>query len=260
MSSAWSIVLCGGVSSGRRPLGRGRVAGVGELGTSGEQYFPGWVYKYADGVITLREETGPMSPTVDRPEPPYLQIAKRLREQIRSGELRDGDMVPSTRKLAAEWNVSGPTAAKALTMLQSEGLVRGVAGVGTVVCAGVTARNSSLDRLRSIWATGRIYPPNEHAEIKSASLVPAPPEIAGALGLAAGTYVIRRHRVTYRDDVPISASVTWLDGKLAGVAPLLLTTERLMQGTIGYIRESHRPRGGPWRRPGLSAGGDRAGR
>ena len=174
-----------------------------------------------------------MSPTVDRPEPPYLQIVKRIREQIRSGELRDGDMVPSTRKLAAEWNVSGPTAAKALTMLQSEGLVRGVVGVGTVVCAGVTAHNSSLDRLRSIWATGRIYPPDEHAEIKSASLVPGPSKIADALGLAPGTYVIRRHRVTYRDDVPISASVTWLDGKLAGVAPLLLTTERIVQGTIG---------------------------
>ena len=179
-----------------------------------------------------------MSPTVDRPEPPYLQIVKRIREQIRSGELRDGDMVPSTRKLAAEWNVSWPTAAKALTTLQSEGLVRGVAGVGTVVCAGVTAHNSSLDRLRSIWATGRIYPPNERAAIKSASLVPAPPEIADALGLVPGTYVIRRHRVTYRDDVPISASVTWLDGKLAAAAPRLLTTERLMQGTIGYIRET----------------------
>ena len=179
-----------------------------------------------------------MSPTVDRPEPPYLQIVKRISEQIRSGELRDGDMVPSTRKLAAGWNVSWPTAAKALTMLQSEGLVRGVVGVGTVVCAGVTAHNSSLDRLRSIWATGRIYPPNEHATIKSASLVPALSEIADALGLAPGTYVIRRHRVTYRDDVPISASVTWLDGKLAGVAPRLLTTERIVQGTIGYIRET----------------------
>ncbi len=179
-----------------------------------------------------------MSPTVDRPEPPYLQIVKRISEQIRSGELRDGDMVPSTRKLAAEWNVSWPTAAEALTMLQSEGLVRGVVGVGTVVCAGVTAHNSSLDRLRSIWATGRIYPPNEHATIKSASLEPALSEIADALGLAPGTYVIRRHRVTYRDDVPISASVTWLDGKLAGVAPLLLTTERIVQGTIGYIRET----------------------
>jgi UTRA domain len=95
-----------------------------------------------------------------------------------------------------------------------------------------------LTGLRSIWATGRIYPPNEHAAIKSASPVPAPPEIAGALSLAAGTYVIRRHRVTYRDDMPISASVACLDGKLAGVAPLLLTTERLVQGTIGYMRES----------------------
>ena len=77
-------------------------------------------------------------------------------------------------------------------------------GVGTVVCAGVTAWIQEPDRLRSIWATGRIYPPNEHAEIEWAGIVPAPSRIADALGLAPGTYVMHRHRVTYRDDVPIS--------------------------------------------------------
>jgi DNA-binding GntR family transcriptional regulator len=92
--------------------------------------------------------------------------------------------------------------------------------------------------MRSIRTTGRIYPPNERAVIKSAALVPAPAEIADALGLAPGSEVIRRHRITLRDDAPISASVTWLDGKLAADAPRLLMTERILRGTIGYIEET----------------------
>ena len=178
-----------------------------------------------------------MSPTVQRPEPPYLQIVEHIRRQIRSGELSDGDLVPSTRQLARDWHVSPPTAAKALTTLQTEGLVRGKVGTGTVVCSGETTYNASVDRLRSIKNTGRIYPPDERAVIKSAELVPAPAEIADALGVANATDVIRRHRVTLRRDEPISASVTWLDGKLAKVAPRLLTAERILHGTIGYIQE-----------------------
>jgi DNA-binding GntR family transcriptional regulator len=178
-----------------------------------------------------------MAPTVQRPEPPYLQIVEHIRRRIRSGELRDGDTVPSVRQLARDWNISPPTAAKALARLGAEGFVRGVPGTGTVVCAGTTSHNASLDRLRAVRVTGRIYPPSERAVIKSAVVVPAPPEIADALGLAAGADVIRRHRVTYRYDEPISASVTWLDGSFAKVAPDLLTAERLLQGTVGYIEE-----------------------
>ena len=176
-------------------------------------------------------------PAVERPEPPYLQIAEHLRQQIRSGELKDGDLVPSTRAIARDWQVSAPTAAKALMTLRSEGYVRGVAGVGTAVCAGSTTHYPGSDRLRAARTAGRIYPPGEHAVIKSAELVPAPGSIADALGLEPGTLVIRRYRVTYRDDSPISASVSWLDGTLAEAAPRLLSTERLTEGTAGYIRQ-----------------------
>lgn len=178
-----------------------------------------------------------MSPAVQRQEPPYLQIVEHIRRQIRSGQLGDGDLVPSTRQLARDWNVSPPTAAKALATLRSEGYVEGKPGVGTIVCAGSTTHYPGGERLRSVRSTGRIYSHGEHALIRSAELVPAPPEIADALGLAPQASVIRRHRVTYRGEEPISASVTWLDGTLAGIAPRLLATERIVEGTIGYIRQ-----------------------
>lgn len=178
-----------------------------------------------------------MAPMVEHPTPPYLQIAEEIRKRIKSGELKDGDMVPSVRRLAEDSGVSRPTAAKAITWLRTEGLVETEVGVGTTVCAGRKIHPPSGERLQAIRSTGRIYPPNERAEIKSAELVPAPPEIADALGLEAGVPVVRRHRVTYRDDTPISSSTTWMDGKLADLVPELLTTERILGGTVGRVRE-----------------------
>jgi DNA-binding GntR family transcriptional regulator len=178
-----------------------------------------------------------MAPAVQRQEPPYLQIVEHYRRQIRSGELRDGDMIPSVRQIARDWKVAAPTAGKAMATLRSEGLVQGQPGVGTIVVAGSTTHYPGGERLRSARSTGRIYPIGEHAVIRSAELVTAPPHVADALGLAPGSAVIRRHRVTYRGDAPISASVSWLDGALAQAAPRLLTAERIIEGTAGYIRQ-----------------------
>ncbi|WP_437830898.1 TetR/AcrR family transcriptional regulator C-terminal domain-containing protein [Sorangium sp. So ce1153] len=69
----------------------------------------------------------------DQPEPPSVQIAGELRRRILAGELRAGERVPSTRQITEAWGVAIATATKALSMLQREGLVRAVPGVGTVV-------------------------------------------------------------------------------------------------------------------------------
>jgi DNA-binding GntR family transcriptional regulator len=178
-----------------------------------------------------------MAPTVERPEPPYMQIVEHIRRQIRSGQLRDGDLVPSVRQLARDWHVSPPTAQKALTRLQSEGYVRGVHGTGTVVSASGAMSYAGRDRMRAAGRVGRIYPPNERAEISLAEVVEAPETIADALGLDAGAEVVRRHRVTYRDDVPVSASTTWMPGAFAQQATRLLSTERILEGTVGYVAQ-----------------------
>ncbi|UQI47724.1 TetR/AcrR family transcriptional regulator C-terminal domain-containing protein [Streptomyces sp. HU2014] len=64
---------------------------------------------------------------------PYLRIAAELRDRIASGELRAGERIPSTRRIAQEWGVAMATATKVLAVLRQEGLVRAVPGVGTVV-------------------------------------------------------------------------------------------------------------------------------
>lgn len=176
-------------------------------------------------------------PSIERTDPPYLQIAGYIRNQILSGELKDGDPIPSARKIASEWNVAMATAAKVLTTLRSEGHVKAVTGVGTVVNS-KDSHPYAGDRSMSVVRTGRIYPEGHYARILTAELVTAPDRVADALGVEASAPVIRRVRTTYNDqDVPVATSVSWFSGELASRAPLLLETERIPKGTFAYVAE-----------------------
>ncbi|WP_103342344.1 GntR family transcriptional regulator [Amycolatopsis sp. CA-126428] len=173
-------------------------------------------------------------PTLDRPEPPYLQIAGRIRDDILSGRLQEGDAVPSAREIARTWTVAMATATKVLATLRSQGLVRPVRGVGTVVDRGGLHR-TARDRTTSSVRTGRIYPPGHYAVIRSAGLERASERAAAALGLEEGAPVIRRRRTTYGPDSrPLSTSTSWFDGVLSAKAPALLVAERIVEGTAAH--------------------------
>lgn len=177
-------------------------------------------------------------PDIQRPEPPYLQVVQHVRERILSGQIAEGARVPSARELAQDWGISLATATKALATLRAEGLVRGVPGVGTIVIAAETAQQSAQDRLVSIRRTGRIYPPRQHARITAAEVAEAQDHVADALGVPTGARVIRRHRIIYHEDQPVSSSTSWFDGALAQTSPKLLEAARLTQGTSAYIEET----------------------
>lgn len=177
-----------------------------------------------------------MSPEVERVDPLYIQIARHIRDQIRSGQLKPGDPIPSTRQIMKDWTVAMATASRVITALRGEGIVTAVPGRGTVVAD--TIGQTPRDHVIAMRKTGRIYHDGEHARIIAAELVPAPEQVADALGIDAGAQAIRRHRVTYRGETPVSASTSWFAGELAEVAPLLLETGRIPQGTPGYIEET----------------------
>jgi GntR family transcriptional regulator len=65
--------------------------------------------------------------------PLYRQLAGALAEQIRQGELRPGDRLPSEVELTAELNVSRATVTKALDELMARGLLVREQGRGTFV-------------------------------------------------------------------------------------------------------------------------------
>ena len=65
--------------------------------------------------------------------PIYEQIMEGIRRMIASGELSDGDALPSVRALANELKISALTVKKAYDRLEEEGLTRTVHGKGTFV-------------------------------------------------------------------------------------------------------------------------------
>ena len=184
-----------------------------------------------------------MSPRIEESLPKYVQVANHLREQILSGELRPGDELPSERQLVDDWQVSRPTATRALAVLRVEGLVEARQGAGTFVRAQPAIYRRARDRYARSQATGRLYTSQEWSEILTAELVSASDEVATALGLEAGAPAICRRRVTHDQHGPVEVSTSWFDGALAEQAPRLLERSRITEGTLAYIEQVTSRRG-----------------
>jgi len=62
-------------------------------------------------------------PQLVRSDSLHQQVARTIRNEIEAGILRDGDVLPSTRELAAHWGVSVFTVAEAMKLLVQENLI-----------------------------------------------------------------------------------------------------------------------------------------
>ncbi len=67
--------------------------------------------------------------------PIYEQVSSQIENAIISGELSDGEALPSVRSMAAELKISSLTVKKAYDYLEEEGFVTTVHGKGTFVNA-----------------------------------------------------------------------------------------------------------------------------
>lgn len=184
--------------------------------------------------------------------PKFREIAEHFRVRILGGDFRPGDEVPSERALAAEYNVSRPTATRALELLRHQGLVHSIQGSGTYVSDVATSRRAS-ERYQRARAAGRIYSDGERAEIVVAELVETPPvNVVNALRLESGSAAIRRRRIIRKGEEPVEVSTSWFSAELAAKAPRLLSTERIRSGTVAYV-EDHCGRTAAYARDRMSA-------
>lgn len=66
-------------------------------------------------------------------EPIYEQIKQQIRSAVLSGELAEGQALPSLRKLAKDLRISVLTVTRAYNELATEGVVQNIQGKGTYV-------------------------------------------------------------------------------------------------------------------------------
>lgn len=74
--------------------------------------------------------------------PIYRQLKEQIKEAVLSGNLLEGDILPSIRSLANETRVSVLTTRRAYEELEQEGFIKTVHGKGSFVAA------KSIDYLR----------------------------------------------------------------------------------------------------------------
>src|SRR5690606_10554724 len=126
-------------------------------------------------------------------EPAYRRVVAALRNSIESGELAEGDKLPSVRAIANQHGVPLGTATRALAELRAEGLVIARHGAGVYVRQFRSIRRSSPSRLaRERWGSGAAIQDADTAERPRVVDVetgeaPAPDWVAEPLGVEAGS-------------------------------------------------------------------------
>ena len=166
---------------------------------------------------------------------PYVQIIEHYRQEIRSGRLKDGDMLPAGREIAQQFGVSLATAAKVAGGLQTLGLVTPRPGAGTVV----TASRPPADRARGgpvliTLASRTPMRPGDQARVLGAEVVQAPQAVAAQLGAEPLAPVIRRRQATIRDGATAALLTSWFPASLAEAVPGLLDRIPITDEVDGY--------------------------
>jgi GntR family transcriptional regulator len=80
----------------------------------------------------------------------HMQIETQVKHAIAAGALKQGQVLPSVRKLAAELGINPTTAARAYQNLERDGVISTVPGGGTYVAASVPRflKSEKLRRLQ----------------------------------------------------------------------------------------------------------------
>ena len=140
------------------------------------------------------------------PLPRYYQLKEIMREKIRTGEWKPGDLIPSERELGEQYGISRMTARQAITELVNEGLFYREQGKGTFV-----SRHKITQQL--IHLTGftediRARGQRPGTKVLSATMKPADDIVAERLRIKSGQLIFFLQRLRLADDEPLAIEIS----------------------------------------------------
>ncbi|MBN1537759.1 MAG: GntR family transcriptional regulator [Anaerolineales bacterium] len=144
--------------------------------------------------------------------PLYVKIRETLREDIKRGEHKQGEKLPSEDELAAKYGVSRMTVRQGIMDLIDEGLVYRRHGVGTFVAFPHVERDHS--RLTNFFEIAKKEGVSVSAQILTMEVTPAKHKIANELGIDEGDTVIHIKTLRFSDDVPVTVHDAFIPHKL----------------------------------------------
>jgi DNA-binding GntR family transcriptional regulator len=150
------------------------------------------------------------------PIPMYYQIAKRLREAIKNGDLPSGARIENEMKIAEQLGISRPTIRRAIEELVGEGLLVRRRGIGTQVVNGQPLRDFEISSLQDDLKLNNQAPTTK--VLLHEGIVPGA-EILKTLALPAGTTVFRLRRLRYVEGIPFAIQEDFLPPEFMEIPP-----------------------------------------
>ena len=176
---------------------------------------------------------------LDRPVPLYMQVVRQLRAQIASGELREGDRLPSQRAMMARWRISMQTASKVIGAMKTGGIAIPSVGRDTLVAPGAAARIAAAAQGTAHAPAASVPPaPGSAVTAVRAGKVAASTPVAEILGIPSGRRALRRTETRADNGQAASVAVSWYPPTIADRAPRLADDEPLPAGPLAYIAEA----------------------
>jgi GntR family transcriptional regulator len=174
--------------------------------------------------------------------PPRRVMANKLRADILSGDLPPGSPLPSQRELAERYGVARNTAAEAVKILESEGLIesrnrarpkvreqRRLLRLGAERYSNRLRNETGLSPFRAeVEKQGK----TARVDCTSIERVPAPEVIAERLDLPDDdNTVVRRENWYFADDEPVQVGITYIPWAIAE-GTVLATSANMGKGSL----------------------------
>jgi len=146
------------------------------------------------------------------PIPIYYQLEEKIKALIIQGELKTGDMLPSEREYADQYEISRMTVRQAISKLVNDGYVYRKKGTGTFVAEEkIEQPLQGLTSFTEDMKTRGMVPSNRLIYFR---VVPAPSYIATSLNIDEGAPVFEIQRSRLADGIPMALETNYLSEKL----------------------------------------------
>ncbi len=142
------------------------------------------------------------------PLPRYYQLKEIMREKIRLGEWKSGDLIPSERELGELYGISRMTARQAITELVNEGLFYREQGKGTFVSQHKITQQ--LIHLTGFTEDIRARGQRPGTKVLSAAMRPADEKTAERLRVEPGHMIYCLQRLRLADGEPLAIELSQL--------------------------------------------------
>jgi len=146
----------------------------------------------------MSHPTTDSTPDAGDNSPLYMQLARKLTQDVRDGRYQADQALPSERTLSEQQGVSRVTARKAIDQLVEQGLVVRRRGSGNYIAPRIEQPLSTLSSF-SEQLQQRGYTPHSHWLKRELAAADADEQLA--LGLSPGARVARLERLRLADEV-----------------------------------------------------------